>query len=48
MVDNSNDYNKIEDILENPGLFCFRLENENNSFVLGKNHVVMVKKKLKK
>ena len=36
MVDNSNDYNKIEDILENPGLFCFRLENENNSFVLGK------------
>ena len=36
MANNLNDY-KVEEILENPGLFCFRIDNQNNSFVLGKN-----------
>ena len=36
MANNLNDY-KVEEILENPGLFCFRIDSQNNSFVLGKN-----------
>ena len=36
MSNNLNDY-KVEEILENPGLFCFRIDKQNNSYVLGKN-----------
>ena len=32
-----SNYLKYEEILENPGLFCFRIDNNTNSFVLGKN-----------
>ena len=37
MSDNLNEFSKSEDILENPGLLCFKLDNNNNSFELGKN-----------
>ena len=36
-MSNSLKFSKSEEILENPGLFCFRIENNTNSFVLGKN-----------
>ena len=31
----SNVYNNPEEVLENPGLFCFRIDNQTNSFVFG-------------
>ena len=31
----SNEYEKPEDVLENPGLFCFRYDNQMNSFSFG-------------
>ena len=36
-MSNNLDFSKSEEILENPGLYCFRIDNKNNSFVLGKN-----------
>ena len=36
-MSNYLNFSKYEDILENPGLFCFRIDNNTNSFVLGKN-----------
>ena len=30
-------FSKADEILENPGLFCFKIDNKNNSFSLGKN-----------
>ena len=35
-MSNNSNYSKFEDILENPGLFCFRIDNKTNSFVKGK------------
>ena len=37
MSDNFYEYSKSEEILENPGLLCFKLDNNNNSFEPGKN-----------
>ena len=36
-MSNNLDFSKSEEILENPGLYCFRIDNKNNSYVLGKN-----------
>ena len=36
-MSNYLNFSRNEDILENPGLFCFRIDNNTNSFVLGKN-----------
>ena len=36
-MSNNLNFSKSEDILENPGFFCFRIDNNTNSFVLGKN-----------
>ena len=37
MSDNLYEYSKSEEILENPGILCFKLDNNNSSFQLGKN-----------
>ena len=36
-MSNNLNYSKPEDVLENPGIFCFRIDNNSNSIIKGKN-----------